>query len=126
VRYQQASEQFASARDTELAAFAAVTRALEEDAPGMPRVRALGRNHALWSTLIKALAMDSNPLPQALKGQLIDLAAWSMRYSTLAILHPLPVGPLIDVNRNIAEGLAAQVRGGAMAAADAVPKAVSA
>jgi flagellar protein FlaF len=126
VRYQRASEQFASARDTELAAFAAVTRALEDDPHGMPRVRALGQNHALWSILIKALAVDSNPLPQALKAQLIDLAAWSMRYSTLAILHPLPVEPLLEINRNIAAGLAAQVRAGTPTGAEMAQKVVSA
>lgn len=103
-----------------------MTRALADEPPGMPRVLALGRNHALWSILIKALAMESNPLPLVLKAQLIDLAAWSMRYSTLAILHHLPVAPLIEVNRNIADGLAAQVRGGAVSAQDAIPKALSA
>ena len=31
-----------------------------------------------------------------------------MRYSTLAILKKLPMEPLLEVNRNIAEGLALQ------------------
>jgi flagellar protein FlaF len=93
-----------------LAAFAAVIRGLEEHKTERDRLVALGRNHELWSILIKALAGGANKLPDALKSQLMDLAAWSMRYSTLAILHKLPLAPLIEVNRNIAEGLAAQVQ----------------
>jgi flagellar biosynthesis regulator FlaF len=57
---------------------------------------------------MKDLALEGNALPAALKSQLLALAAWSMRYSTLAILHDIPIQPLIDVNRNIAEGLELQ------------------
>ena len=115
-----------SARDTELAAFASVIRGLEDHQTERDRLVALGRNHELWSILIKVLASDSNKLPDALKSQLIDLAAWSMRYSTLAILHDLPVAPLIDVNRNIAEGLAAQAQTAPAAASEALSSAISA
>ncbi len=52
--------------------------------------------------------MASNALPAELKNQLIGLGAWSMRYSTLALLQDLSLEPLIEVNRNIAEGLAMQ------------------
>jgi flagellar protein FlaF len=69
---------------------------------------ALGRNHALWSTLVKDLALGSNQLPAPLKTQLLRLGLWSMRYSTIAILRNLALEPLIEVNRNILEGLQAQ------------------
>jgi flagellar protein FlaF len=72
------------------------------------RIRALGRNHDLWSMLVKDLALEGNGLAEPLKGELIALGLWSMRYSTLAILNKLSVAPLITVNRNIAEGLALQ------------------
>ena len=91
-----------------MAAFASITRGLEEAVSPTERIRALGRNHDLWSTLLKDLALESNPLPAGLKGQLIGLAAWSMQYSTLAILHNHPIQPLINVNRNVADGLALQ------------------
>ena len=74
----------------------------------MQRVRAIGRNHELWSLLIKDLAQSGNRLPEALRQSLMQLAAWSMRYSILANLRDLPVQPLIDVNTNIIEGLQAQ------------------
>jgi flagellar protein FlaF len=107
-RYRQASQQAVSARETELAAFGAITRALEEVDTPASRIRALGRNHDLWSMLMKDLAMEGNALPADLKTQLISLAAWAMRYSTLAILQDIPIQPLIVVNRNVAAGLAEQ------------------
>ena len=96
------------ARETEMAAFSAVIRALDEAADEGSRIRAFGRNHDLWSMLIKDLGMDGNRLPEPLKAQLLALGLWSMRYSTLAILQKLSPQPLIDVNRNIVEGLALQ------------------
>ena len=97
-----------SGRDTECAAFSMVNRDLGSCSNGPSRVRALGRNHALWSLLLKDLALADNRLPQDLKTQLIGLAFWSMRYSTLAMSKPLPADPLIEVNQNVVEGLLAQ------------------
>jgi len=103
-----ASEASLSARETEQAAFASIIRSLEDADTHQKRVRSLGRNHDLWSTLLKDLALQGNQLPTPLKDELIGLGAWSMRYSTLALLKDLPLQPLIDVNRNIADGLAMQ------------------
>jgi len=91
-----------------LAAFASVTRGLEQADTTEKRIRALGRNHDLWSTLVKDLALEENRLPPELKNQLIGIGAWSMRYSTCAILRDMPIAPLIEVNRNIADGLSMQ------------------
>lgn len=93
-----------------MAAFGAVIRGLQEAPPGPARIRALGHNHDLWSALVKDMAAANNRLPDGLKTELIQLGAWSMRYSTLAILNNLPVEPLIAVNRNIADGIAQQVQ----------------
>lgn len=109
-----------------MAAFASVIRGLEAPNTEHDRLVALGRNHELWSILIKALASDTNKLPDGLKSQLMDLAAWSMRYSTLAILHNLSVTPLIDVNRNIADGLAAQAQFALVVVPEAVMAATTA
>ena len=97
-----------SARDTEIAAFRTVIRALENTDNEDSRIRAIGRNHDLWSTLVKDLAMEGNSLEASLKTQLVGLGLWSMRYSTLAILQKLPIEPLIEVNRNILDGLTLQ------------------
>jgi flagellar protein FlaF len=107
-RYRKASQATLPARETEIAAFAAVTRALQAATAGPTRIQALGRNHELWSLLARDLALDSNRLPADLKANLISLALWSMRYSTMAILQDLPMAPLIEVNGNITEGLQLQ------------------
>jgi flagellar protein FlaF len=101
------------ARETEIAAFSAVNKLLEAATDEPARIRAFGRNHDLWSMLVKDLGLETNGLPAPLKAQLVALGLWSMRYSTLAILQKLPAAPLLAVNRNIAEGLALQAQGAA-------------
>ena len=96
-------------------------RGLENIADEAARIRAIGRNHDLWAALIKDLALSSNALPETLKRELIALGQWSMQYSTLAILQKLPVQPMINVNRNIAEGLTTQRARSAQDAARAIP-----
>ena len=85
-----------------------VNRELEICTPGPSRTRAIGRNHNLWSLLVKDLSLAENRLPEPVKAQLIGLGLWSMRYSTLALLQDLPVAPLVAVNTNVLEGLMAQ------------------
>ncbi len=97
-----------SGRDTECAAFRMVNRELSECVPGAGRARAVGRNHNLWSLLVKDLAMAENRLPDGMKSHLIGLGLWAMRYSTLALLSDMPLEPLIAVNQNVLDGLMAQ------------------
>jgi flagellar protein FlaF len=106
--YQRASEAAINGHETERAAFRMIIRDLETCTPGQSRVRALGRNHQLWSILVQDLSVAENRMPEGIKAQLINLGLWSMRYSTLALLKDLPVQPLIEVNRNVADGLNAQ------------------
>ena len=107
-QYLEPSKASVDARGTEIAAFSRVNRELATAADPAQRIRAIGRNHDLWSLLIKDLAQSGNRLPDDLRTSLIELAAWSMRYSILANLTGVPVQPLIDVNANILEGLKAQ------------------
>ncbi len=106
--YQKAAATHISGHDTERAAFSLINRDLAECTPGPTRVRALGRNHTLWATLVQDLSLAENRLPDGIKAQLITLGLWAMRYSTLALLKDLPIAPLLEVNRNIMEGLIAQ------------------
>jgi len=106
--YQRTSEASVQSRETESAAFKLVTRDLEAALTGPERIRALGRNHLLWSLLVKDMSLAENKLPAGLKEQLTSLGLWSMRYSTLAVLNNLPVEPLVAVNRNILAGIAGQ------------------
>ena len=107
-QYLEQSKASVDARGTEIAAFSRVNRELATATDAAQRIRAIGRNHELWSLLIKDLAQSGNRLPDDLRNSLIQLAAWSMRYSIQANLMGLSVQPLIDVNTNILEGLKAQ------------------
>jgi flagellar protein FlaF len=107
-QYQKTAADRISGHDTERAVFTLINRELSECKPGPSRVRALGRNHTLWSTLVQDLSLAENQLPDGIKAQLISLGLWAMRYSTLALLKDLALEPLIEVNRNVMEGLVAQ------------------
>ncbi len=109
VGYQRASEVTASPRETEVTAFAVVNRMLAAESGDRQRIKALGKNHELWSLLVKDLGQSGNALPAGLKRQLVGLGVWSMGYSIKSICDPmLPVAPLIEVNQNILEGLRSQ------------------
>jgi flagellar protein FlaF len=107
-QYQKIANAAHTGGDSERAAFNMIIRELENCTPGTSRVRALGRNHTLWSVLVRDLALEENRLPEGIKAQLISLGLWSMRYSTNAMLKDLPLTPLLEVNRNVVSGLAAQ------------------
>jgi flagellar protein FlaF len=85
-----------------------VNRDLADGVDGIARTRAIGRNHTLWSILVKDLAMADNHMPEGIKAGLIGLGLWSMHYSTHALLQDLPVDPLIEINDNVLQGLLVQ------------------
>ncbi len=106
-QYQRASNVVASPRELEAQVFSFVNRHLIDAKAPMERIHALHRNHKLWSLLLKDVALSTNALPDSLKQNIISLALWAMRYSTVAIAEPLPMAPLIEVNQNMVEALTA-------------------
>jgi flagellar biosynthesis activator protein FlaF len=98
----------ASPRETEILAFGLCNARLSKAVEPRERVEALFKTHQLWSLLVRDLASDGNKLPSPLKESLIGLGVWAMNYATAAIARDLPVEPLIEVNRNVADGLRAQ------------------
>lgn len=106
--YSAAQNATSDPRATEYRLFAEVTRALMAAGPKLDAAghEALYWNRTLWSTLQKDLADPGNRLPDALKARLISLALWVDRYSLQVITGEAEVGPLIQVNRAIMEGLA--------------------
>jgi flagellar protein FlaF len=110
-RYQKASEADdanSPPREFEISALGIVNRMLGE-ADERRLSKALAKNHELWSLLVKDLARTGNALPTELKSRLMSLGAWSMDYSIKASCSGLPVAPLVEVNRNVADGLRAQI-----------------
>ncbi len=98
-------------RLTEYRVFAQVTKALTDAAAhGTERenwAEALNWNRRLWMTLQLDLANDTNRLPEALRAQLISVAIWVDRHTSLVLRGDGEIEPLISVNRTIMEGLSA-------------------
>ena len=53
------------------------------------------------------LADPRNQLPSQLKANLISLSIWVDKHTSKAMVGKAPIEPLIDINRNVMEGLAA-------------------
>ncbi|PYE84382.1 flagellar biosynthesis regulator FlaF [Pseudoroseicyclus aestuarii] len=69
---------------------------------------ALVRNQSLWAALRLDLAEAGNGLAPALRAQLISISAWVDRQTTAALRGRDSVGPLVEVNRAIVDGLSAR------------------
>ncbi len=100
----------ASPAEAEILAFGLCNDRLAKAHDGRSRIEALAQNHQLWSILVRDLGGDGNRLPAPLKEQLIGIALWSMTYSNMAIGKDLSLRPLIEVNKNISDGLRMQQR----------------
>lgn len=100
----------ASPREAEILAFGLCNARLGKAAEGREKIEALNKTHQLWSLLVRDLASDGNRLPAELKEELIGIGFWAMQYAIAAAARNLSVQPLIDVNRNIADGLRDQAK----------------
>jgi flagellar protein FlaF len=121
-KYQTAQNLYDDPRQTEYRIFADVTRALldaERQGNRTPGYfEAVHWNRRLWTTLQADLASEGNQLPDDLKARLISLAIFVDKQSSKALRGQASLNTLIEVNRNIMEGLAAtQRRAGAAAPA---------
>jgi flagellar protein FlaF len=98
----------ATPRETEILAFGFCNDRLIRATTPRERIEALGKTQQLWSLLVTDLGMDGNRLPDELKQNLLQLGFWAMSYATRATLQNLPLQPLIDLHRDMIEGLRAQ------------------
>lgn len=109
-------------REAEIRAFATIARELEAAGSArVARVAALHRNMRLWSVLQTDLLHEGNKLPPQLKGMLVSLAVYAQKASMAAMDDDRPLRSLAELNRDMAEGLAAQRLARSMAAATAAP-----
>ncbi len=98
----------ASPAETEILALGLCNDRLSKAHDARTRIEALAKNHQLWSALVRDLSSVTNLLPANLKDNLLQLGLWSMAYSNMAITKDIPLQPLIEVNRNISDGLRMQ------------------
>lgn len=112
--YQTTQKANESTSQTEYRLFAEVTRALIA-AKDLPKLdgklhEALHWNRQLWSTLATDCAVEGNSLPKQLRASIISISIWVGKYSSQVARGQEEMQGLIDINRNIMEGLAAQAR----------------
>ena len=105
--YQQAQNVTENPRQTEYRIFAKVTGAMiKAETQGRGEiVRAVHRNRRLWLTLQADCALESNGFPDAMRAGIISLAIWVDKHSRKVLKHKADLQPMIEVNRNIMEGL---------------------
>jgi flagellar protein FlaF len=112
--YKSVSEKIASPRSTE-------ADLLVEAALRLQRVRdnwatdnasdldgALRYNRMLWTILISTVTKSDNPLPQAIRQNVANLGLFVMKHTIGILVEPKPekISTLIEINRNLAAGLA--------------------
>jgi flagellar protein FlaF len=89
--------------------FGQVTGALMDaqnaGAKGPSLIEAIDWNRRLWSTLAVDCMDDGNKLPNPLRAQIISLSIWVTKYSSQVIQQGVSLEPLIDINRNVMQGL---------------------
>src|ERR1700755_3464199 len=98
-------------RVTEYRLFGQVTGALldakQSNAAGAPLVEAGDWNRRLWRTLAADCMDDRNTLTQDVRAKIISLSLWVAKYSRSVTREKAPLDPLIEINRNIMQGLQA-------------------
>ena len=107
--YQKAQAAAENPRNAEYRLFGQVTASLLDasttGAKGKPLVDAIDWNRRLWSTLAVDCMDEHNALPMDLKARIVSLSLWVARYSSEVMQQGAPLDPLIDVNRNMMQGL---------------------
>ncbi|WP_240775322.1 flagellar biosynthesis regulator FlaF [Neokomagataea tanensis] len=69
------------------------------------RHQALHYNQKLWGIFLRSLQRTDCPLGGVLKQDLLTLSSWSLKHSNEALMRPLSLQPLIDVNNDMILGL---------------------
>ncbi len=94
-------------RQTEYRIVAQITAAMikAEQQGHAEIVRAVHWNRRLWLTLQSDCASEDNSLPDAVRAGIISLAIWVDKHSRKVLKHEAELAPMIEVNRNIMEGL---------------------
>jgi flagellar biosynthesis activator protein FlaF len=94
-------------RQTEYRILAQITAAMikAEQQGHTEIVRAVHWNRRLWLMLQSDCASEENSLPEAVRAGIISLAIWVDKHSRKVLKREAELTPMIEVNRNIMEGL---------------------
>ena len=107
--YQNTQAVTEDSRATEYRLFGQVTGALidvqKAGRDAAPLVEAVDWNKKLWRTLAADCMDDRNQLPQDIRAKIVSLSLWIAKYSRQVTRNGAPLDPLIEVNRNMMQGL---------------------
>ena len=108
--YQRTAQRSENPREAEYRLFGQVTRALlsaaQLDATDIGgRMDALDWNRRLWSVLATDCSSPENSMPQDARAQIISLSLWVNRHTSGVMKGEEQIGPLIDINRIMMQGL---------------------
>ena len=110
--YQNVQRVVEDPRATEYRLFGQVTGALldakNRNAQGAPLIEAIDWNKRMWRTLAADCMDDRNALTQDLRAKIVSLSLWVSKYSRKVTRERAPLDPLIEINRNIMQGLQAK------------------
>ncbi len=125
--YQTAATRAENPRETEYRLFGQVTRALleaEKMDRSMIRERmdALDWNRRMWSVLGADCSVDGNGLPDIVRANIISLSIWVNKHTSLVMRNQEEIGPLIEINRIIMQGLAPNQAAASDDAAPTLPR----
>ena len=112
--YQKTGQQTTSPRDLEanlLSRSASTLQRLRDDWDSIPRLElnnALQFNRRLWTVFMTSVTRDDSPLPVDVRQNVANLGIFVMKHTIAILAEPKPekISPLIDINRNLAAGLA--------------------
>ncbi len=98
-----------SHRDTEYRLLGAVTgalvRARDDETSLQEKIKAVLWNDRVWNAFMCDLGSPENNLPKPLKGALMSLAIWVTKETQRILDNDADLEALINVNRQIMEGL---------------------
>ena len=107
--YQNTQRITEDSRSTEYRLFGQVTGALidaqKNGQDAAPLVDAVDWNKRLWRTLAADCMDDRNQLPQEVRAKIVSLSLWIAKYSRQVTRNGASLDPLIEVNRNMMQGL---------------------
>lgn len=127
--YQKTQNANEKPQQTEYRLFTEVTRSLIE-VKDLPKLDvkfhdALQWNRQMWSTLATDCAVEGNKLPDQLRAQIISISIWVGKYSSQVARGEEDIQALIDINKNVMEGLAMQFRNAPVESSSPHPKGTS-
>lgn len=113
--YLTAQNALESPRQLEFRLFSSVTRALMDVRPLMQSkhpadvakiASAIGWNRDVWNHLMPEVLDEANALPRDTKVSLINICLFVNKHTErISLGQSTDLGPLIDINRNIMDGL---------------------